>query len=229
MSPSQRSLERQFPHLKDEPMKASSWKSPALVVTATVLLVALGAALVPVSKTTRDFRKSPAGDAVSTVDEEFALLGWSALVPTDWNVSDAVRQLQAQQVGVSDTDPRALASLGKLREILDQAPTEPSLHGRKVRMPGYVVPLTGRRGDATEFLLVPYFGACIHTPPPPANQIVHVVARRQSKPLQVMDAVWVRGTLSVATRESGDAVSGYSLSAVSVEAYDVRGEQECRP
>jgi hypothetical protein len=221
-------LERQFPHLKDDPMKASAWRSPALVVAATVFLVALGAALVPVSKTARDFRKGHADDEAVMVGDEFSLLSWSALVPKDWHVADEVRQLQAQQVGVPDADPRALASLVKLREILDKAPVDPSLHGRKVRLPGYVVPLTARRGDATEFLLVPYFGACIHTPPPPANQVVHVVTERQPKPLQTMDTVWVRGTLSVATRESGEAVSGYRLSAVSVESYDLRGEQEVR-
>jgi hypothetical protein len=93
-------------------------------------------------------------------------------------------------------DPRAVgegsademqASL-KLREIWDSAPVRQDLQGTKVRLPGYVVPLEYSQGAIREFLLVPYFGACIHSPPPPANQIVLV---RLDKParLQTMDVV----------------------------------------
>jgi hypothetical protein len=49
------------------------------------------------------------------------------------------------------------------------------LDGQNIRLPGYIVPLeVSEEGRTTEFLLVPYFGACIHVPPPPSNQIVHV-------------------------------------------------------
>ena len=61
----------------------------------------------------------------------------------------------------------------QMREIWDNAPTNPKMDGARVRLPGYVVPLEEVKGDFKEFLLVPYFGACIHSPPPPANQIVH--------------------------------------------------------
>ena len=48
------------------------------------------------------------------------------------------------------------------------------LDGETIRMPGYVLPLEFDGSKVKEFLLVPFVGACIHTPPPPANQIVHV-------------------------------------------------------
>ena len=48
------------------------------------------------------------------------------------------------------------------------------LDGRYVLLPGYVVPLEFSDSRIIEFLLVPWVGACIHKPPPPANQIVHV-------------------------------------------------------
>ena len=48
------------------------------------------------------------------------------------------------------------------------------IDGAHVRIPGYLLPLELENDEATEFLLVPYQGACIHTPPPPPNQIVHV-------------------------------------------------------
>ncbi|HEY0822024.1 MAG TPA: DUF3299 domain-containing protein, partial [Rhizobacter sp.] len=70
-----------------------------------------------------------------------------------------------------------------------------------------------------EFLLVPYFGACIHSPPPPANQIVHVVSAKPVKGFATMDTVWVTGTLSLARQSSEMGVSGYRLAAGSVTRY----------
>jgi hypothetical protein len=56
-----------------------------------------------------------------------------------------------------------------MRDIWDKAPTNPAVEGMKARLPGYVVPLDTQPAGIKEFLLVPYFGACIHSPPPPAN------------------------------------------------------------
>lgn len=65
-----------------------------------------------------------------------------------------------------------------------------------------VVPLDGARGERREFLLVPYFGACIHSPPPPINQIVHVSLHEHAMDLQTMDAVWVTGSITTARQDS---------------------------
>ncbi|MCL9773765.1 DUF3299 domain-containing protein [Vibrio methylphosphonaticus] len=43
-----------------------------------------------------------------------------------------------------------------------------------VTIPGFVVPLEMDGMLTTQFLLVPIAGACIHTPPPPANQTIIV-------------------------------------------------------
>jgi len=211
-------LERQFPHLHEEAAKPASWRSPALAVAATALVVGLGAALAPVAQDTRDFRQEAAAGGAAA--DGYADVGWAALVPRHWDVATQVRELQAGQAGVTDDDPRARASLAHLRELLDRAPAEPSLDGRQVRLPGYVVPLDGSGGRGREFLLVPYFGACIHTPRPPANQVVHVVTEGPAPVWKAMDAVWVRGTLHVTTHTSAAAVSGYRLTAVSVDAHD---------
>ena len=57
------------------------------------------------------------------------------------------------------------------------APVVKALDGQSVSLPGFVVPLEGDSELITEFLLVPYFGACIHVPPPPPNQLVHVTIK----------------------------------------------------
>ncbi len=67
-------------------------------------------------------------------------------------------------------------------------------------------------------MLVPYFGACIHTPPPPANQIVHVVLK-SPKVLRTMDAVWISGTIKTRRQDSPWDMSVYSMDGIVVEAY----------
>src|ERR1700742_1362770 len=67
-----------------------------------------------------------------------------------------------------------------------------SLEGATVRLPGFIVPLEAvKSGDVSEFLLVPYFGSCIHVPPPPPNQIVYVHATRLSGFESIYDAYWI--------------------------------------
>jgi hypothetical protein len=100
------------------------------------------------------------------------------------------------------------------------APIVESLNGKLVKIPGFVVPLEGDNETTTEFLLVPYFGACIHVPPPPANQIVYVKFSEAVPIDNLYDAVWVTGTLSTEGWEGDLATVGYSLVGISVSPYD---------
>jgi hypothetical protein len=97
------------------------------------------------------------------------------------------------------------------------------LEGQSVRLPGFVVPLEESREGLKEFLLVPYFGACIHSPPPPANQIVHVLPRTPARDVRSMDAVWISGTLRQVKTDSYMGVSSYRMEALRVEPY--RGDR----
>lgn len=102
-----------------------------------------------------------------------------------------------------------------------------ALDGQTVRIPGYILPLEFSGKDITEFLLVPYVGACIHTPPPPPNQIVHVKAAVPIKNVTVFSAVWVTGRLAAVSMKktlslvdgASDISVGYSLQANEVEIY----------
>jgi hypothetical protein len=109
--------------------------------------------------------------------------------------------------------------LKKMREVWDSAPVNPELVGTQVRIPGFVVPLEDSKAGLREFLLVPYFGACIHSPPPPANQIIHVLPRTPAKGVRSMDTVWVSGTLSTVRTDSYMGASGYRIEATSVAPY----------
>ncbi len=142
---------------------------------------------------------------------------WDELVPKDW---DPMKLLQGSNPGpLSDNDPKVMDMMRKMREVWDNAPTNSKMDGVVVKLPGYVVPLEDVRGDLKEFLLVPYYGACIHTPPPPANQIVHVLAGKPIKGIRTMDAVWVTGTLKALRQDSAMGMSGYAMEGISVERY----------
>jgi hypothetical protein len=102
-----------------------------------------------------------------------------------------------------------------------------ALDGQVVRLPGYLLPLEFSGKQVSEFLLVPWVGACIHTPPPPPNQIVHVKADKPFEFGGLFSPVWVTGQMSTsATKKSlflidgsSDIDIGYSLRASVVEPY----------
>ena len=94
-----------------------------------------------------------------------------------------------------------------------------ALAGKKVKLPAYVVPLQSDGESFKEFLLVPYFGACIHVPPPPPNQTIFAVDKKGIKN-QLFDAVWAYGTLQIETITSDLAESGYSMKVDKIELLD---------
>lgn len=70
-----------------------------------------------------------------------------------------------------------------------------TLIGQEIRIPGYVLPLEMKDRRAVEFLLVPTVGACIHTPPPPGNQLIHVVHPDGIEIKGLYDPVWITGIM----------------------------------
>ena len=91
------------------------------------------------------------------------------------------------------------------------------LNGKRVKIGGYVVPLDFESTTVKEFLLVPFVGACIHVPPPPANQIVYVKSKDGFEINDTFDPVTVVGTIKTETAFTGIADAGYSIDAESVE------------
>ncbi len=115
-------------------------------------------------------------------------------------------------------DWRVLAGLdyltGKATDTLKK------IEGKEVRIPGFVVPLDDFMEDGAEFLLVPYYGACVHTPPPPPNQIIFVqMAGKKAVKLTLFDAVWMYGKLKIATVESPYGTVGFTLEGDKMEPY----------
>ncbi|MBP7548753.1 MAG: DUF3299 domain-containing protein [Gemmatimonadaceae bacterium] len=118
-------------------------------------------------------------------------------------------------------DWRLLAGLdyetGKASDTLKK------LDGQHVRVPGFIVPLDDADQEGAEFLLVPYYGACVHTPPPPPNQMAFVqMAGRKAVKLGLFDAVWLEGTLRITNYDSPYGQVGYQIEATSMKPYTGR-------
>jgi hypothetical protein len=91
------------------------------------------------------------------------------------------------------------------------------LDGKRVRIGGYVVPLDFDATKITEFLLVPFVGACIHVPPPPPNQVIYVKAAEGFEVQGQFDPVYVTGTIKTARQVTGLAATGYTMEAERVD------------
>ena len=187
-------------------------------------LLQLGAVLAaaPAWLALPSWAQAPAASAPAKpkIVDGYTELRWDDLVPKGWDPSKAMRDKGIANLGMlNDGDPKTVELMRQMRESWDNAPTEPSLDGARVRLPGYLVPLEETAAGHTEFLLVPYFGACIHSPPPPANQIVMVLPAKPAAGLRSMDTVWVNGVLKASRSNTAMGSSGYRLESALVERY----------
>ncbi len=95
-----------------------------------------------------------------------------------------------------------------------------ALHGAYIRMPGYVLPLDISTSGVTSFIMVPYVGACVHTPPPPANQLVFVDSKTPWPSDRMWDPVWVTGRMRHELQSTSIADIGYAMTADHIEVYE---------
>ena len=147
-------------------------------------------------------------------------LEWEDLMPEGWDPLAELDALAGEDLqSLSDNSVRAVELFNAYQEAVRSAPVVRELDGQKIRLPGFVVPLDFEDTEISEFLLVPYFGACIHVPPPPSNQIVYVKTVAGYPLQELFDPVWVTGELRAEAHlnEVGDA--GYTLQATIIEPY----------
>jgi len=156
----------------------------------------------------------PAKAAAKTA---FKTTSWDDLLPKDWDPLAVLKGVDIAKL--KDGDPRADEALAKLKQAWDAAPANESINRKPIRIAGFLVPLEWGDKNLKEFLLVPYFGACIHTPPPPANQIIHVIANPPAKGMQAMEAVWVEGVIEIGLADTDMGRSSYRMQASKVTRY----------
>ena len=146
-------------------------------------------------------------------------LTWSEMIPPDAapEVPDMAPMHDLSQLG--NLDPEAAPAA---KQDLPNAPVVTALNDQHVRLPGYIVPLeVNEDGRTTDFLLVPYFGACIHVPPPPSNQIVHVTSKAGVQVDELYQPYWIVGALQVKASSSELADAGYQMDAQKIVVYEL--------
>lgn len=179
-------------------------------------------------------------DPFATMDrEQLEYLGFvarvRAMIESGREVSsttmDEVLQIENELVESGIDVDALLAQRQKMTELRKKTAkmVARELNGAKVKMPGYLLPIEFRESKVTEFLLVPWVGACIHTPPPPPNQIVHVILAEGNgyESRSIYEPVWVAGELFTrsATKNlflvdgEGNIDIGYRMQAREVEKY----------
>lgn len=121
----------------------------------------------------------------------------------------------------SSTPPQVTWST--LKTLTAEAKPSPAraLDRKTVAIPGFMVPLEDDADQVTEFLLVPFAGACIHVPPPPPNQMVFVKLRGGRKAaMSFIQPILVSGQLHVNTVQSPYGDVSYAMDGDSVKPYE---------
>lgn len=156
-------------------------------------------------------------------------LRWRDMIPDDFHPEDLLTGQDFSDL--DDSDPRVKKVMDAYMAEVNRAPTIQALHGRRVKIAGYVVPLETDGEVTAEFLLVPYFGACIHVPPPPANQVVHVraVGKDTVAARSWYETVWVIGRLAVERVENDVGNAGYAIAAERIEPFEEQEDQPASP
>ena len=146
--------------------------------------------------------------AVVALQQEPLIIAWSDLVPPN----------------AAPVEPSAPVNHDGDGPAPQFGSSEPVMEydNQYIKMPGFMLPLDyTEKGKVSAFLLVPYYGACIHVPPPPPNQIIYVDTKDdpvQSKGL--WEPVWVTGTLQVKMNINGLGDAAYTLVLDKMEAYE---------
>ncbi|KTF08677.1 DUF3299 domain-containing protein [Pseudoalteromonas sp. H103] len=131
----------------------------------------------------------------------------------DGSGQDTLNSLDAKPFD-NEQDKRYQQALSSVRVI-------ESYNNKKLRIPGFIVPLESEEGKRiSEFFIVPYFGACLHMPPPPPNQIIYVKFDQGVDLKSLYDAFWFEGTLTINTVENELGTSAYQLKLDNVLPYE---------
>lgn len=138
------------------------------------------------------------------------IMSWQELIPEGSQALDT----STLHIGADEEAPAA-------NQVDAYAPANPLLNGKQIRIPGYVVPLGfNAQGQVSEFFLVPYYGACIHVPPPPANQIIYVKDATVTQEA-LWQPYWVAGELRTSSYQAELANASYQMIAQQIEAYEL--------
>jgi len=143
---------------------------------------------------------------------EYQKVSWDDLMPEGW-VPIAPEEQGFFEGETYDGQIETLPAV-------DMAPIVKTLDKQQLKLPGYMIPIKFNASSVSEFLLVPYVGACVHTPPPPENQIVYVSLKKPMVTQDFWTPVWVSGMMKNQISMTKFATAGYHMTEAATEVYD---------
>lgn len=168
--------------------------------------------------------------AVSADAQSYEEIDWTELMPAedlsallnrpaflddiaDGSAQDALDSFQQRQLE-DEQAQQYQAALSSTRVIQ-------GFDGKAIRIPGFIVPLEQNEDkEVTRFFIVPYFGACLHMPPPPPNQILYVESEQGITLENLYDPYWFEGIVSIEQKVDAMGTSAYSLSLDNYALYE---------
>ena len=168
--------------------------------------------------------------AVSADAQSYEDIDWTELMPAedlsallnrpaflddiaDGSAQDSLDNFQQRQLE-DEQAQQYQAALSSTRVIQ-------GFDGKAIRIPGFIVPLAQNEDkEVTRFFIVPYFGACLHMPPPPPNQILYVESEQGITLENLYDPYWFEGIVSIEQKVDAMGTSAYSLSLDNYALYE---------
>ena len=175
------------------------------------------------------FAQEQSSQSVSSKPNSYVTIEWTDLIPKEdldilLNPPSYITDIQdgAAEDAISNQlkTISAEASEDRYQQALVSKTIKPEMDGQAVRLPGFIVPLEfDGQQVITQFFLVPYFGACLHMPPPPPNQIIFVRYPKGFELEALYYPVWLTGILETSLTENDMATAAYSMDMHSHEMY----------
>lgn len=161
---------------------------------------------------------------LAMADNKVNKITWSDLIPEGHEPEKLLEKYEKdieRLNNLPEDSEEGLEIIERIQAELDASPMNTKLNQKTVKLEGYIAPLDIKDGLVSRFLLVPYFGACIHVPPPPLNQTVLVEALpKQGIPMhRVENAFIVTGTLLVKEGKTDIGNAGYHIIDAKTELY----------
>jgi hypothetical protein len=159
------------------------------------------------------------------MDGNYETTDWKRLIPVLWDEGSTKQQL-ILKYGKPDGKIDYENFAKDYRKALDEAPAKDSMKGKKIKIAGYVVPLDFKERNLTEFLLIPNSGGCMHTPPPPANQVIYVKYDKGIGIEYTDRIIWIYGQIEVKKNDNNMAIAGYEMTIDKMEEYSQQPERK---
>ena len=163
------------------------------------------------------------------VEAEFKTVEWVDLIPPEvleilLNPPSYIAEIEdgsaEDQIASQMKNTLAEEEEDAYRRALASTDVNPAMNGQKIRIPGFVVPLEFDEDQTiSQFFLVPYFGACLHMPPPPPNQIILVDAPDGVQMSALYEPFWLEGEVSTVVTENDMAKSAYAMQLHKLSPY----------